>query len=77
MSNVIIKSGDQAAPKIITTPVARLQEAQALFTEALKRYKAQNEGRDPPWSSREIVIMSLITLKHNGFTQREIEDAMA
>lgn len=63
----------------------RIRECQALFTEALRRYKlsrdedrlkygtASAEGRR---TDMQLIGMALNTLNMNGFTQQEITEAM-
>jgi hypothetical protein len=51
---------------------ARVKECQALFSECLKRYKADRGDR----TDQQIVNHALKTLVQNGFTKVEIERAM-
>ena len=57
----------------------RVKGAQALFKEALRRYKEERDNQPQTKRSRtddEIVQMALKTLIHNGYTRAEVMDAM-
>lgn len=77
---IIIKgTGYEPEPEhkiIVGADPGRVEKAQALFVECLRRYRVDSQTGEPR-KIGDVVRMALITLKQNGFTREEILVAMS